>query len=409
MEGVSADSSASSSVKTWWICGFLFLATVLNYLDRQVLALTAEKIIAEFRLTRESFGEVISAFRYAYGIVQIAGGWLVDAHGPRVVYPTAVGLWSLAGILTVFAQSVGMLSGFRFMLGAGEAFNWPCALKVTHRLLPPKDRPLANGIFNSGAAVGAMLAPIIVTLITVYFSWRAAFVATGTLGGLWIVGWFWCTREWVKQLRGSRFPFGEVSRVMTRILCKRGFWMLAVTAVVVNSVSYFLADWIPLYLKTERGFSFAAGNALSIVVYGSLEAGNILVGLFVRKLVMLGLCVSTARKLALLVSCVLMSAATLTGITPYTYMAVICLMLVALGVAGFLVIYHTLIQDLEPDYIGTSSGLLGGLGNLTYGYLSPYVGRLSDLNQTALTFILIGLLPWLAFLAILWGIKGQEP
>ena len=143
---------------TWWLCGLLFLATVLNYVDRQVLALTAEKVIAEFSLTKEAFGEVISAFRYSYGAVQIAGGWLVDKYGPRVVYPLAVGLWSLAGILTASANSVRMLSGFRFLLGIGEAFNWPSALKVTHRLLPARDRPLANGIFNIGAAAGAMLA-----------------------------------------------------------------------------------------------------------------------------------------------------------------------------------------------------------------------------------------------------------
>ncbi|MGH9427186.1 MAG: MFS transporter, partial [Terriglobia bacterium] len=142
--------------KTWWLCGLLFLATVLNYVDRQVLALTAEKVIEEFSLTKEAFGEVISAFRYSYGAVQIAGGWLVDKYGPRVVYPLAVGLWSLAGILTASANSVRMLSGFRFLLGIGEAFNWPSALKVTHRLLSPRDRPLANGIFNSGAAAGSM-------------------------------------------------------------------------------------------------------------------------------------------------------------------------------------------------------------------------------------------------------------
>jgi MFS family permease len=105
--------------KTWWLCGFLFLATVLNYVDRQVLALTPEKVIAEFNLTKQAFGEVISAFRYSYGAVQIAGGWLVDKYGPRVVYPLAVGLWSLAGILTALCELRENLSGFRFLLNIG--------------------------------------------------------------------------------------------------------------------------------------------------------------------------------------------------------------------------------------------------------------------------------------------------
>jgi len=184
--------------------------------------------------------------------------------------------------------------------------------------------------------------------------------------------------------------------------------MLAFAAVLVNGVSFFLADWIPLYLKTERGFSFAAGNALSVVVYGSLEVGNITVGLFVRKLINLGLSGQSARNCALFVSCVLMSSGTIVGLTPSAFGAIVCLLFVAIGVASFLVIYHTLVQDLEPSYVGTSSGLLGGLGNMAYGYLSPHIGRLSDLNETALVFLLVGLLPWLAFFAISRGLKVQN-
>jgi len=251
------------SSRTWWICGFLFLATVLNYLDRQVLSLTADKIIGEFGLTKEGFGKIIAAFRYSYGIVQIFGGFLVDAHGPRIIYPAAGGLWSLAGMLTGLSSSVAMLSSFRFLLGVGEAFNWPCALKVTQSLLPPKDRPLANGIFNSGAAVGALLAPLIVTLVTVYYGWRAAFVITGALGGLWVVGWLWYTRNSGDELKGIPLPLGTALRLTGRILSMRAFWMLAVSAIVINSANFYLADWIPLYLKSSRGFAFAAGNILS--------------------------------------------------------------------------------------------------------------------------------------------------
>lgn len=396
------------SARVWLLCGLLFLATVLNYLDRQVLALTAEKIMAEFHLTKESFGEVIAAFRYAYGIFQIAGGWLVDARGSRVIYPLAVGLWSLAGVLTAFAASARMLMGFRFALGIGEAFNWPSALQVTKRLVPAKDRPLANGIFNSGAAAGAMLAPLIVTTLSLRFGWRAAFVVTGALGGLWIMAWLIFTRGWKTQLGGSGASISEAGKVMWRIVTRRGFWLLLVSAIIVNGVNYFLADWIPLYLKTERGFSFAAGNALSIIVYGSLEVGNILVGLFVRRMVAAGSSVAAAKRRALAGSCVLMSSAALAGMVGNRYVAIALLMFTALGVAGFLVIYLTLVQDLEPDHVGAAAGLLGGAGNLAYGFFSPYIGRLADLQQTTLTFGLIGLLPWLALLAILSSLRERQ-
>ncbi len=394
--------------RTWWLCGFLFMATVLNYLDRQVLALTAERIIGEFHISQEGFGEIIAAFRYAYAIFQIGGGWMVDLWGPRTVYPVAVGIWSLAGILTGLSVSVRSLAGFRFMLGSGEAFNWPSALKITKRLIPPKDRALANGIFNSGAAAGAMVAPVIVTLVTLYFGWRAAFVVTGLLGAIWLIGWLRFSRPVSHQLGGSPRSALDILRVMRRILLLRGFWLLAVSAIIINSVNYFLADWIPLYLKTERGFSFSVGNALSIVVYASLEAGNILVGLFIKRLAERGFGIAAARKFALFGSCLMMSSAAFVGVTPYRYLAVALLMLTACGVASFLVIYLTLVQDLDPVNVGASAGLLGGLGNLAYGYASPYIGRLADLNESALTFAAIGLLPWFAFAAIFWGVDLEE-
>lgn len=402
-----ASGQNAVSARVWWLCGLLFLATVLNYLDRQVLALTAEKIMAEFHLSKEAFGEVIAAFRYAYGIFQIAGGWLVDARGSRLIYPLAVGLWSLAGALTAFTASVRMLMGFRFLLGIGEAFNWPSALHVTKRLVPAKDRPLANGIFNSGAAAGAMLAPLIVTGLSLRYGWRAAFVVTGALGALWIAAWLIFTRGWKTQLGGSGASMRDASRVMWRIVTRRSFWLLLVSAIIVNGVNYFLADWIPLYLKTERGFSFAVGNALSIIVYGSLEVGNILAGLFVRRTVAAGLSIAAAKRRALIVSCVLMSSAAIAGLVNNRYAAIALLMLTALGVAGFLVIYLTLVQDLEPEHVGAAAGLLGGAGNLAYGFVSPYIGRLADLQQTSLTFGLIGLLPWLALIAILSSLRER--
>jgi ACS family hexuronate transporter-like MFS transporter len=396
------------SARTWGICILLFLATAIIYLDRQVMALTAEKIIGEFGLTKEGFGKIIAAFRYSYGIFQIFAGFLVDARGPALVFPAASGLWAICGLLTGLTSTVGMLTAFRSLLGIGEAFNWPCALKVTNALLPPQDRPLANGIFNSGAAVGALVAPVIVTLITVYFGWRAAFVTIGVIGLVWVIVWLVFTRNSTSQLKGSPFPFKSMMQVTVRILSMRGFWMLAVSAIIINSVTYYLADWIPLYLKTSRGFSFAAGNILSIFVYAGSACGNIFVGLFVRKLASRGVDLMRAKKWALFVSCVLMLSAVPAGLTPSRYLAVVLLALTGTGVAGFLVIYLTLVQDLDPAHVGVSSGLLGGFGNLAYGFLSPYIGLLADLQKSFLTLALIGLLPWLAFITILWGMGGKR-
>jgi ACS family hexuronate transporter-like MFS transporter len=395
------DAPHREARRAWRIVALLFAATFLNYLDRQVLSLTAEHIIEEFRLTKEDFGRILAAFRYAYALLQIAGGWIVDLRGPVVIFPIAVGLWSAAGVLTGFTRSAGMLAFLRFLLGVGEAFNWPCALNVTRRLVEERDRPLANGIFNSGAAAGALLAPVIVTVLAANWGWRAAFVVTGALGSLWIAAWLRSTRG-VRGDLGATGGRGTVPAVVVSVLRDGWFWRLSVSAVIANSVNYFLGDWIPLYLKTERGFGFAAGNALSMAVYGSLEAGNILIGLFVRRAASAGHTVAQARRVGLIGACMLMSSAAFAGLAPRG-VAVACLMLTALGVGAFLVIYLTMVQELEPRHVGTVAGLLGGFGNLAYGAVSPLIGRLADSRRTTLTFLLVGSLPWVALASMLGG------
>ena len=216
------------SARTWWTCFLLFVSTSIVYLDRQVLALTAGKIVADFGLTNEQFGQIVAAFRYSYGLVQILGGFLVDAYGAGIVFPIAGGAWSLVGLLTGLATTVSMLTGLRFLLGAGEAFNWPCSLKVTSSLLSPKDRPLANGIFNSGGAMGALAAPLIVTWITLCWSWHAAFVITGAVGGLWVIAWLLVTRKSAASLEGRasfhkrRLAGRRTSVCDARVLDSRG-------------------------------------------------------------------------------------------------------------------------------------------------------------------------------------------
>lgn len=392
----------------WLVCALLLMATVLNYLDRQVLSLTAERVITEFHLSHESFGAVLSSFRYSYAAMQFIGGFLVDAVGPRVLFPLAVAFWSAAGFGTAFVRSIVALRACRFALGIGEAFNWPCALKTTERLLQPRDRALANGIFNGGMAVAAMMAPVIVTLLVRQSGWRLPFLFTGTLGVLWIVAWSLTIGRRTPRLDGSSAVMWNAPSILLGIIRLRQFWLLVASAIVINGVSYFLADWIPLYLKTDRGFSFVQSNALSILVYAGLDTGNVLTGYLVRRAMIHGAPIAKARRLALTASCVLMSCAPLAGFTPWRYLSLACMVLTAVGTAGFLVIYLTSVQDVDPAHVGTTAGLLGGIGNLSYGLLAPSIGRLSDLHQTSTLFLLIGALPWLAYLCISPVIRAQS-
>ena len=178
----------------WGICWLMFASTILNYMDRQALSLVGPQIKTEFHLDNTGFGWVMAVFSLTYAVSQIAAGFLVDRWDLRKTYAGSVTWWSLAGIATAFSPTLSVLLVCRALLGVGESFNWPCALGVTARILPPADRSLGNGIFNSGAAFGAVLAPIVVTLLAARFGWRTPFIAVGSLGFVWTAAWLFLVR-----------------------------------------------------------------------------------------------------------------------------------------------------------------------------------------------------------------------
>ncbi len=184
-----------SNAWKWWLTAVLFAATVLTYLDRQTMSLCGEMITKEFKLTDEQFGDLLAAFRWFYAFTHLAAGFLADRASVRGVYALAVGVWSVAGAAAAFATGFRPLLWTRRLLGVGEAFNWPCATRMVATMLPPEDRGLASGIFNSGAAVGSLAAPLIITPLAMAFGWRFAFFLMGALGGAWIVLWLYATRR----------------------------------------------------------------------------------------------------------------------------------------------------------------------------------------------------------------------
>jgi ACS family hexuronate transporter-like MFS transporter len=174
----------------WGLCWLMFASTVLNYMDRQTITLVKEQMSATFAITSDvDFGWVLAAFSMTYALFQVPAGYLVDRWDLRWSYAAAVAWWSLAAMATAIVPGLGMLIACRALLGVGESFNWPCALRVTGRILPPSDRSLGNGIFNSGAAVGAVVTPIVVTALTHLWGWRAAFLMIGALGFVWVAVW----------------------------------------------------------------------------------------------------------------------------------------------------------------------------------------------------------------------------
>ena len=174
----------------WWIGGLLFLSTVINYLDRQTLSVLAPSLKTEFHWTNQDFALVVISFRVAYAVMQTVSGRWLDRLGTRNGLTLAVAFYSIAAMLTSFANGLLSFCGFRFLLGAGEAANWPAATKAVSEWFPRRERGWAVALFDSGSSIGAAVAPALVLMLVGHFGgWRWVFVLVGTLGFLWLVLW----------------------------------------------------------------------------------------------------------------------------------------------------------------------------------------------------------------------------
>lgn len=245
------DGPAKASLWAWGLCWLMFVVTVLNYMDRQAIAIVGPKIKAEFGLTNADFGWVLAAFAMSYAFFQVPAGYLVDRWNVRWVYAGAVTWWSLAAIAAAYSPTLGFLMAFRAVLGLGESFNWPCALRATRTILPPASRSLGNGIFNSGAAVGAVLTPLIVTPISEIYGWRKAFLIVGTLGFGWVIVWLVVLSGKHRAVFAGRKLVADKSEIGTRLSSESRltFQGLLASSFMIAAGSYrygFTAIWLAI-------------------------------------------------------------------------------------------------------------------------------------------------------------------
>ena len=461
-----------SSSWRWGLCWLMFVSTTLTYMDRQAISVVDGPIKAEFRIDNQGFGWVMSAFFLTYALCQVPAGYLADRCNIGWLYPLAVAWWSIAAAALAFSPTLGALMLFRCLLGVGESFNWPCAIRATSAVLPPADRGLGNGIFNSGAAIGAVLTPLVVTRLVVWYDdWRPTFVILASLGFVWVGAWLFVTRGGRGQPLAGRSPdqsprvaasgllgwsyggllgfsslvagmayrfgvpavwwsiaclmFGALvvarllpaqvakgwdwSEALAEVVRLRRFWVLVATSISINVCWHFLINWLPGYLKQDRGMSFLASGVWSALPFLAADVGNLGGGAASRWLAARGGDAVGARLRVMGICSLLIGSGALVGWIKDDRIAISLLGLMALGTAAFMANYFAFCQDVSPRHTGFVVGVLGGLGNLVVASFLPFAGYVKDaFGSFAPIFVMAGLLPFLGLGSLLVG-WGAEP
>lgn len=290
----------------WWIVGLIFLAAVLNYVDRQTLSALAPTIQKDLAMDDHDYANVVNIFLVAYTIAYLISGKIVDRLGTRTGTLVFVIWWSIANMLTAAAQGMRSMSSYRFLLGLGEAGIWPAASKAVSEWFPARERALAIGFYTMGATIGATCAPYIVIPLATYSyheawpwlvdvlghgtGWRLAFIITGAAGLIWLIPWLFLYRK----PRENRFlsaeelaliedgetvteTESEPSWTWKQVLCFRPTWLLLVGRLITDPVWYFYQFWFAKFLSSERGVS-QEQLTITWVIYAAAGVGSLLGG-----------------------------------------------------------------------------------------------------------------------------------
>ena len=394
-ESLAASAGGAIGRYRWVICSLIFLATTINYIDRQILALIKEFLDKELGWTNEQFGLVNSAFQAAYAVGLFAFGWFIDRYGTKIGYAVSITLWSVAALTHALVASVGGFFSARVFLGFSEGGNFPAAIKAVALWFPKRERALATAIFNSGTNVGAIVAPALVPAIAFTLGWRWAFIFAGLMGFLWLMIWFpfYDVPERAKRLSKPEFDYihsdrGEAAAGGTpigwrRALGYRQTWGFIVAKFLTDPVWWFFLIWLPAYFLQTRGLDIKKSWIHLVTIYVIVTvlsiAGGWLTGAFQNR----GWTVTRARKtgMFLFALCVLpILLVTRAG----DWSAVLLIGLAGAAHQAWSANLFTTTSDVFPKKdVGTVTGL-GGMAGSVGGILFPWVtGKLIDQFKAA--------------------------
>jgi ACS family hexuronate transporter-like MFS transporter len=423
----------------WVICGLLFLAATINYIDRQVIGILKTTLQPQFGWSEIDYSDIVFAFQLAYAIGFIFAGRLMDRVGTKVGFALALTIWSLAAVAHAGATAFGpaaavvlgaiglkysaSVAGFiaaRFALGLGESGNFPAAIKTVAEWFPRSERAFATGLFNAGTNIGAIVTPMVVPFITVRYGWQAAFVATGLVGFAWLALW-WSLYE--RPDRHPRLAAPERAYITTdppdpavkvawkTLLPHRQAWTVATAKFMTDPIWWVYLFWIPDFFSRKFGLSLLELGPPVIVVYLVSDVGSVFGGWLSSRLITRGWSVNASRKTAMLVCATAVVPIVAASRVESMWAAVALISLAAAAHQGWSANVYTLASDMFPrQAVGSVigfAGMSGAVGGMLIAKLTGYI--LQTTGSYLPVFIIAGT-TYLVTLAIVHALSPRlEP
>ncbi len=377
----------------WSICGLLFFATTVNYVDRQVLGILKPVLEKELGWKDADYGWIVFTFQLAYALMMPFAGRAMDWLGTRTGYAIAVLVWSVASMCHSLATTPLQFAMARFGLGLGESSNFPAALKTVADWFPKGERAFATGVFNSGSNIGAIVAPLMVPIIAAHFGWRSSFLFTGGLDMVWLFLWLsfyrqprehkLITKQELAIIEADHSTEAAVKLPYSKLLTKRAAWAYLFGKFLTDPVWWFYLFWVPGFLHDKYGLDLTHLGLPLIIIYVVADVGSILGGYLSKGMIARGMAPGSARKAAMLVCAVCVTPVSLIMFTGGNlWLTVAIISIAAAAHQGWSANLFTIPSDTFPrQAVGSVAGL-GGMGGSFGGMLvAPAIGMWLDYSH----------------------------
>ncbi len=391
----------------WRICAVLFMATTINYIDRnvfsftmldttfrhQMLGLPLDQPLtdADMALFREKMSHLDAIFKYCYAFGFLLAGWLIDRIGIRRGYAVGIGGWSIAAVMHGLVHTVSGMGFARGLLGVGEATNFPSAIKTVSEWFPKKERSFATGIFNAGANVGIILTAICVPFIIAHWGWRASFIVTGAVGALVLFWWLSIYRSPEDHPKLSKEELAHIRQdgpadngkpaKWRELFCYRATWAFAIPKFMTDAVWWFYLTWLPTFFNDNKAFDTTLNlkqvGIPFLIIYLVSDGGSVFFGWLATKFIGMGWSVNKARKVTMLICASCVVPIVFASMTSSIVVAIALISIATAAHQGWSANLFTTVADQFPRRaVGSVVGIGGLAGGLGGALLAANVGKI---------------------------------